>query len=155
MAGHTNNRAPHGGYQGGRQNAPQRNPQKSFTEYYDDVKQSYFGGSPNVLDMGKTDNLDDLLSAIEHFVQKEGVKVSTSQLRNVYDCVIKAHSVNEMKMIRPKLAYIAGRGKDEEKKFLGFIDGLIKTIETDDQRANFKVFFESVIAYHKFYSKIN
>lgn len=144
MCGHTPNRP-----RGAQQN-------KLFSEYYDEVKRSDFVNFPNILDMGKTDDLDSLLSAIEKFVQKEGVKVSTSQLRNVYDCVIKAHTVNEMKMIRPKLAYIAGRGKqDAEKKFFGFIDGLIKTIATDDQRKNFKVFFEAIVAYHKFYSKNN
>jgi CRISPR type III-A-associated protein Csm2 len=148
---HANNR----GQQGGRPNAPQRQPQTTFSEYYDEVKRSYFGSFPNVLDMEETDNLDGLLSAIENFVKGAGVKVSTSQLRNVYDCVIKAQSVNDMKMIRPKLAYVAGRGKQDEKEFFGFIDGLIKTIKTEGQRESFKVFFESVVAYHKFYSKIN
>ncbi|MDR1583609.1 MAG: type III-A CRISPR-associated protein Csm2 [Prevotellaceae bacterium] len=141
------------GAQGGAQRPPQQN--KLFNEYYDEVKNSYFRNFPDILDMGKTDNLDSLLSAVENFVKGAGVKVSTSQLRNVYDCVIKAHSVNEMKLIRPKLAYIAGRGQYTDKQFFGFIDGLIKTIKNDDQRKNFKVFFESVVAYHKFYGKNN
>jgi CRISPR-associated protein Csm2 len=154
MAGDSQQR--YGGTQGGRPGAPQRAPQKSFTEHYEDVKRTYFGNFPDILNVEKNDNLDGLLFAIEDFVKGAGVKVSTSQLRNVYDCVIKAHDVNEMKMIRPKLAYIAGRGKqDDEKKFFGFIDGVIKTIKTDDQRKNFKVFFESIVAYHKFYGKNN
>lgn len=163
MSGHTSHYSSQYGspqgrdHQTGRQGAPQRSPQKSFTEYYDDVKRTYFGSFPDILNVEKTDNLDGLLSAIEKFVKETGVKTSTSQLRNVYDCVIKTHGVNELKMIRPKLAYIAGRGKqDDEKKFLGFIDGLIKTVKTEDQRKNFKVFFESVVAYHKFHNnKIN
>jgi CRISPR type III-A-associated protein Csm2 len=152
MAEQNSNRSSYRGAQGGGTGTQPKPPQNLFTEHYEDVKKKYFEKFPDILDMGKIDNLDSLLSAIENFVKGVGIKVSTSQLRNVYDCIIKAHNVNEMKLIRPKLAYIAGRGKQDEKKFFGFIDGIIKNIKTNDQRENFKVFFEAVVAYHKFYT---
>ena len=113
-----------------------------------------------LLKMSETSKLDAVLQSIENFVQFYGKDVSTSQLRNVYDNVIKTNSVNTLKLIRPQLAYMAGRKQDREKKeeennkktFLAFLDFLIKSVDSESQRKEFKTFFESVVAYHKFYS---
>ena len=134
---------------------------KTFEQRATEVEKQCFQNTySELLKMSETQNFDIVLKSIEDFVQKFGKDVSTSQLRNVYSNVIKASSVNELKLIRPQLAYIAGRKQDREKKdeennkktFLAFLDSLIKLVDSEQKRKEFKTFFESVVAYHKFYS---
>jgi CRISPR-associated protein Csm2 len=126
----------------------------TFDQLSEAVKNQCFSATySELLKMSTTEKLDDVLKSIERFVLDFGVKVSTSQLRNVYDKVAKTKSINELKLIRPQLAYIAGRAttdKDNIKKFLAFIDSLIKLVDSEEKRKEFKTFFESVVAYHKF-----
>ena len=139
---------------------------KTFDELANEVKDSVFESNfDEILRMSKTTKLDDLLNSIEQFAgrpkehQKLGACVTTSQLRNVYDKAKKVkgeNAVNALKLIRPNLAYIAGREKGEEvQKFLAFLDLLIKSVQNEEQVKEFQTFFESVVAYHKFYGKNN
>jgi len=136
---------------------PPKREKKNFEQLAQDVKTQHFNANfPELLNMSKTANLDKILEAIEKFVSEEGKNLSTSQLRNIYDKAIKAQNVNELKLIRPNLAYIAGRStNDKEKNLLAFIDLLIKSVNSDEQIKEFKTFFEAVVAYHKFYGKNN
>jgi CRISPR-associated protein Csm2 len=148
---------------GGNGDRNTRNHQQQVPQSLEQLAQTvqtecFSTNSIELLKMSSTQSLDAVLKSIEGFVLKYGVKVSTSQLRNVYDKVTKTKSVNELKLIRPQLAYIAGRAqqdKDNVKKFLAFIDSLIKSVQTEEQRKEFKIFFESVVAYHKFNSTTN
>ncbi len=98
--------------------------------------------------------MDNVLNTIEDFVENEGENLSPSQLRNIYDKAISCKSLNELKLLRPNLAYIAGRDKKVgTKKFVAFLDLLIKNVNTEEQVKEFKTFFEAVVAYHKFYGK--
>ena len=128
----------------------------TFDEFATEVRKGFFGNGlyDEILKMKNTDKLDALLEETERFVKELGTQVTTSQVRNVYDKIIKAQDCNDLKMIRRQLAYIAGRDKNEnQKKFLAFIDGIIKTVREEEQRKSFKVFFEAIVAYHKFYGK--
>jgi CRISPR-associated protein Csm2 len=135
-----------------------RNPhyaKKTFDELGQDVSNQFFNENfSELLNMSKTQNLNAILSDIEKFVSNEGKNLSTSQLRNIYDKAKKATTVNELKLIRPNLAYIAGRSSnDKEKGLLAFIDLVIKEVDSDQKVKEFNTFFESVVAYHKFYGK--
>jgi CRISPR-associated protein Csm2 len=140
---------------GGGHNRPPQQPKKTFGELGEEVKEKFFKQNfSELLNMSKTANLDAILSSIEKFVSEEGKNLSTSQLRNIYDKANKAATVNELKLIRPNLAYIAGRSaNDREKSLLAFIDLLIKSVDSDVKVKEFHTFFESVVAYHKFYGK--
>ncbi len=142
-------------YSGRKENKSFRKEKKSFGELGEEVKNKFFKDDfDELLNMSKTTSLDKILNKIEDFVKKEGSNLSTSQLRNIYDKSIKSESQNELKMIRPNLAYIAGRStSDGEKSLLAFIDVLIKSVKSDEQVKEFKTFFEAVVAYHKFYGK--
>ena len=137
------------------QNRPPQAPKKTFEQLGQDVKSQFFGQNyDELLNMSKSSKLDNILKNIEEFVSEEGKNLSTSQLRNIYDKATKARSVNELKLIRPNLAYIAGRSSnDKEKTLLAFIDSLIKTVNSEEKVKEFKVFFEAVVAYHKFHGK--
>jgi|SRR5690554_861923 CRISPR-associated protein Csm2 len=128
---------------------------KSFSELGEEVKNRFFKNNyDELLNMSKTKSLDEILNKIEEFVKVEGSKLSTSQLRNIYDRSLKTESQNELKLIRPNLAYLAGRSSSYgEKSLLAFIDLLIKSVKSDEQVKEFKIFFEAVVAYHKFYGK--
>ena len=140
---------------GGNTSRPPQQPKKTFGELGEDVRNQYFNENfSELLNMSKTQNLDAILSAIEKFVSNEGKNLSTSQLRNIYDKAKKMTNLNELKLIRPNLAYIAGRSNnDKEKGLLAFIDLLIKKVDSEQKVKEFHTFFESVVAYHKFYGK--
>ena len=130
---------------------------KTFEQLAQDVKTQFFSDNfVELLNMSKTTNLDEILETIEKFVSEEGKNLSTSQLRNIYDKAIKTQNANELKLIRPNLAYIAGKSSnDREKSLLAFIDFLIKSVHSDEQVKEFKTFFEAVVAYHKYYGNNN
>jgi CRISPR-associated protein Csm2 len=134
---------------------PPQPPKKTFGELGEHVKEQFFSHTfSELLNMSKAVQLDNILGSIEKFVAAEGANLSTSQLRNIYDKAIKAGTQNELKLIRPNLAYIAGRsGNEREKSLLAFIDLLIKEVNSDGKVKEFQIFFEAVVAYHKFYGK--
>ena len=141
-------------------NRPQRQEKekKTFEQLAEDVRKQFFSDTfSELLNMNKASNLDHILKKIEEFVSEEGKNLTTSQLRNIYDKAIKAQDLNALKLIRPNLAYIAGRNTttNNEKSLLAFIDLLIKSVQSDEQVKGFKTFFEAVVAYHKFYGKTN
>lgn len=139
----------------GKRNNYQPRDKKSFGELGEAVKEKFFKNNfTDLLNMSKVSDLDKVLNQIEEFVEQEGKTLSTSQLRNIYDKAIKVDTLNELKLIRPNLAYLAGRStNDKEKNLLAFIDLLIKEVSSDEQVKEFKTFFEAVVAYHKFYGK--
>lgn len=140
---------------GGNQYRQPHQQKKTFGELGEEVRNEYFSKNfSELLNMSQTQNLDVILSEIEKFVSNEGKNLSTSQLRNIYDKAKKVTNENELKLIRPNLAYIAGRSTNEkEKGLLAFIDLLIKEVNSDQKVKEFLTFFESVVAYHKFYGK--
>lgn len=142
---------------GGLNNRYSQQKKKTFQDLALDVKKQFFNDNiDELLNMSNTNNLDTILNTIEKFVSKEGRNLSTSQLRNIYDKVkkMKDDDLNALKLLRPNLAYIAGRSSnDNEKSLLAFLDLLIKSINSEKQVKEFKIFFEAVVAYHKFYGK--
>lgn len=96
-------------------------------------------------------------------------QLKTHQLRNVFGAISKMrteykkhdedYSKIEMDlvMLKPKLAYAAGRQKAVRMNFYPFmknaIDAVIEAEKHDAAVKNFFALMESVIAYHKFYEK--
>lgn len=116
----------------------------------------FFGELKNeILQFKQSKRIDDLFSKTEEFVQKYGKDVTTHQLRNIFHDVKKAKDIMELKLLRPNLAYIAGRLENENgKTFVALIDALIK--EANEKNIDsFKEFMEAIIAYHKFYGRKN
>ena len=96
--------------------------------------------------------LDKVYDNIAVFIEKNHKMITTTQLRNIYSRVVDADSVQEVKMLRPNLVYIAARqGKDVEP-IIDFFNQLIKGINDEEQLKSFKKVMESVVAYHKFYT---
>lgn len=125
-------------------------------------------------DKVKIDNIlrgdNKILNEYANFLAKEFApqnqkekeeKLSTSQIRNILDDVqrMKREDIENGKyeLLRYKIAYVAGKNQKsmalrELKKIL---DYAIQNINNDNNRfENFKNFFEAIVGYHRFYSKV-
>lgn len=95
-----------------------------------------------------------VIDSLKMFVEKTGRNITTSQLRNIYSKIlsVKEDNLTALQLIRPKLAYVAARQqRSEARELVMFFDEIISLVKTPEQLKSFKIFFESVIAYHKFY----
>jgi len=117
------------------------------------------------------ENLDVIKpEKIIEIADKEGKnfkQIKTNQIRNFFASVLsiknKVQSMDkfdfekiktDILLLKPKIAYAAGRKKEVEP-FKNFIDELVAALieSTDKEKAtqNFFNIIESVVAYHKFY----
>lgn len=128
----------------------------SFLDLGQELHKKYFGETNVLSSFSDVSKADELINKIEKLVSEEAEQLSASQLRNVYDKIISANDLMVLKMIRPQLAYMAGRvsGRDsfKVKGFLSFMDYLIKET-TEESLDTFKKFMEMIVAYHKYYGK--
>ncbi len=109
----------------------------------------------DLLNLQESQQLDKVFEKIEKFVKNYAESVTTSQLRNVYNEIVKIQSVGDLKLIRPHLAYVAARQDKEKakaKEFMAFIDLLIQQVNTEKELESFKKTMEAIVAYHKFYA---
>ena len=89
--------------------------------------------------------------------------LSTSQIRSIFSEVKQMREYEKDKhrlnLLRPKMAYTAGRhGKMKEGKLTGpvvdlqeILDECIERISSEEEFENFKSFFEAILAYHRYY----
>ena len=90
--------------------------------------------------------------ALKAYIKEDADKISTSQLRNIFTQVKKAKIPKDLTLLRPKLAYVSGRSdKDGMRRLIFLFDYLIKQVKDEKQVIEFKNFFESIIAYHKYF----
>jgi len=88
----------------------------------------------------------------QSYMPEKGEKLSTSQIRAILTEIQKMKEFNptQLQLLRPKLAYGAGRHKGKVKEFRDLLEVLIKKTNKDNF-ANFKNFVEAIVAYHKYY----
>lgn len=106
-------------------------------------------------------NIEKLVENAEKFGKYLGKNgLTTSQIRNIFSDVKKLGSYEKSKtellLLRPKLAYVAGRhGKRTRviKDLQEVIDTCIKQVKDKNSFKNFRDFFEAILAYHKYYGK--
>ncbi len=84
--------------------------------------------------------------------KKESDKLSTSQIRNVLDEIQRMREFDESKLhlLRPKLAYAAGRHGGRVREFQRLLDIAIKMTNKGNFK-NFKNFVEAIVAYHRYH----
>ena len=83
-----------------------------------------------------------------------GEGMTTSQIRNIFSEVKKMQKYKEyeLNLLRPKLAYAAGR-HPEVRYLQEVLDEAIKKVDNDEKFARFKDFFEAIMAYHRKYGR--
>lgn len=79
-------------------------------------------------------------------------KLSTSQVRTVLTEIqkMKQYDLTKIQLLRPKLAYAAGRHKGKVKDFRELMEALFRKLNKDNFE-NFKYFIEALVAYHKYH----
>ncbi|MCS7250203.1 MAG: type III-A CRISPR-associated protein Csm2 [candidate division WOR-3 bacterium] len=82
-------------------------------------------------------------------------ELSTSQIRNILDEIQRISPKEDFKtklhLLRPKLAYSAGRHRGRVKEFREVVEEAIKYIENQNHFKNFRNFIEAIVAYHRYY----
>lgn len=88
----------------------------------------------------------------QRFVQGRDDKLSTSQIRTILGEIqrMKKFDATALQLLRPKLAYTAGRHKGKVKDFRDLLEAAIKKTN-ENNFDNFKNFVEAIVAYHKFH----
>ena len=91
----------------------------------------------------------------QRFVTRRGreKELTTSQIRNIFDTIqrMTKYEENKLQLLRPKLAYLAGRHGGRVKEFRKLIESSLSFVTDDNTFINFKNFLEAIVAYHKFY----
>ncbi|MFP3868870.1 MAG: type III-A CRISPR-associated protein Csm2 [Desulfobacteraceae bacterium] len=90
----------------------------------------------------------------EYFAQGgERERLSSSQIRNILDKLQRMRSFDftELQLLRPLLAYAAGRHRGKVMQLQEISDKGIQMVDNDIQFENFKHFFEAIVAYHRYH----
>ena len=102
------------------------------------------------------EDLSDMIDEISLYVKLKLRKdvITPTQIRNIYNRIVKIDgNVTKLQLLRPKLAFIAGKfGNDKYKReVIDFFITIIKEVKEPSQVKHFKTFMEAVVAYHKYH----
>ena len=103
----------------------------------------------------KKGNYNDYIGNIKTYVEDNVKGITTSQLRNVFSRIkkVKPENLDDLYILRPKLAYVSGRSANKMKTLIFLLDQLIIKTDNSKKLVQFQAFFEAIIAYHKYYEK--
>ncbi len=140
----------YGNKQGGSNPKPQK---KTTTELATEIMNKYFKGLENdLLSLNDVTKIKHVFSKIDSFVEDTSSGLTASQLRNVYGKILAAKNIVELHLLRPNLAYVAARNKNEKaKKVMAFIDYLILRVDEPEKQKSFNMLLEAIVAYHKYH----
>lgn len=83
--------------------------------------------------------------------------MTTSQIRKIFTDVkrIKMREFDryELDILRPKMAYVAGRHKRGARDLQEVLDAAIQKVDSKEKFDKFRDFFEAIVAYHYKYEK--
>jgi len=89
----------------------------------------------------------------EYFAKgRESERLSTSQIRGVLSEIqnLRDFDKNRLQLLRPKLAYAAGRHRGKVADFRNLLDAAIKMTNRENYE-QFQNFVEAIVAYHRFH----
>jgi CRISPR type III-A-associated protein Csm2 len=135
----------------------------------DNMAEQYIPAISKILlfEAASADDIKIGVEMIERLV-KNNYKVTAHQIRNIFSLIQglqdekkKESLLKELHVLRPKLAYIGARQRENDGKIIiKVLDELIKSIDTKESSdsVNKKIkglhyIMESIVAYHKFHSK--
>jgi CRISPR-associated protein Csm2 len=120
-----------------------------------DAKRTFGSLYDDLLNMQACPQLDKLNHILQKFIEQNVKGVSSSQLRKLYDEVLKAQTSIDIKMLRPLFAYtIARQSNEQAMKVMLVVDDLAKKID-ETGVDGFKKFMETLVAYHKYYEVVS
>ncbi|MEM1123806.1 MAG: type III-A CRISPR-associated protein Csm2 [Bacteroidota bacterium] len=89
---------------------------------------------------------------IKTFVQPErGEGIKAAQFRRLYDQIMEAKMVNDLKLLRPILLYaFARQNSAEARKIIYLLSHLIKKVTTPKHLLTYQFLVEDLLAYHRY-----
>jgi CRISPR type III-A-associated protein Csm2 len=144
-------------------NRPNRDENRN-TNNIDELAAPYIPVIKRMLELesASTDEIKSGVNMTETLVKKHR-NITTHQVRNIYslitDLKTKPNPLKELQLLRPKLAYIGARQKENDGKvIIKVIDAIIQSINTSQENIKEKIdnlayIMECIVAYQKFYSK--
>ncbi len=96
------------------------------------------------------ENYDQFLNKIKDSVKSD--KTRPHQLRNIHGALLKVKTPQELKRLRYKLAYTAGRISGT-KELCDLLEQAIQRANTGEHIGRIREFLEAVIAYQKYFGK--
>lgn len=93
---------------------------------------------------------DEFCDLTKDYVNDKDFKnnITTSKIRNIFSAVQNAKTIKDIKMLRPKLAYLSGRDS-KTGFFMTDLDNLVKKVNGENELKSFKQFFEAIVCYKK------
>ena len=118
----------------------------------EEIKKSFGENCFDEILSQEKDDYNVYIGKVKAYVKANARGITTSQIRNIFSKVKNIVDYTEIYTLRPKLAYVSGRAeKDEMRTLLFLLDALITKVTDKKKLDQFKAFFESVIAYHKYF----
>jgi len=117
--------------------------------------------APNITDevldeiicRGNAEKLNKIAEDLGKYYAEGKEKLSTSQIRNVLHRLqrISKYDKNQLHLLRPLLAYQAGRHKGKVRDFQEVFDRAVKKTDNEKKFENLRNFLEAIVAYHRFH----
>jgi CRISPR-associated protein Csm2 len=109
------------------------------------IKKALAGGSTDLVDFAR--ETGEYLAA-----GSDRERLSVSQIRNVLDDIqrMRTFDENRLQMLRPRLAYAAGRHGGKVKDLQKVIDTAIGMTDASNFK-HFKNLVEAIVGYHSYY----
>jgi len=107
-----------------------------------------------IIEKGNAEKLNEIASKLGKIYAQ--AKLSTSQIRTVLNEInsMQKFDKNRLQLLRPKLAYVAGRHQKTtpiiKNDFQPLLDRAIQMVNEENFQ-NFKHFIEAIVAYHRFH----
>lgn len=126
-----------------------------------EILEKYFDGL-TVYDLIQPEQQPDLeqkrviktINCIETTMKVYAGEITYTQMRNIYSKILNARDVTSMHKVRPVIAYIHARlDKEKAKHITTFILEIMKVITEPKQVETFKELMETMVAFHKQYSR--
>ncbi len=120
-----------------------------------------------IIQQGDAEELNNYAEELgKEFTTRKGreKELSTSQIRNILDEIQRIplptgekreekfkEVKNKLHLLRPKLAYAAGRHRGRVKDFREVVEAAIKLVTEPEHFKNFRNFIEAIVAYHRYH----
>lgn len=120
----------------------------------EEIKESFGANYVSEILSKKKSDYNDYIRRVKAYAEGTAKEITTTQLRNIFSRIkkIKISNLDDLHVLRPKLAFVAGRSDKKMKTLVFLLDVLITKIDDDPEKlCQFQDFFEAIVAYHKYY----
>ncbi|MEO0116755.1 MAG: type III-A CRISPR-associated protein Csm2 [candidate division WOR-3 bacterium] len=116
------------------------------------------GDIEEIIERKNTIKLNDVANILGAYYAsgKDKEKLSSAQIRNILDKIqrMKKYDRDQIQLLRPLLAYAAGKDKTPDKKLKHLqmiLEKCIMRVNDETKFENLRYFFEAIVAYHRYH----